>query len=213
MKISEKLILMSANGEIAPMSSKDAMAIETALSAAEPARWLVEEHLPSGAIRWQAVEHEHHAREIASKSSRTTVAPLYRAPPAPSVAVKALEWEAREDGSHCGTSAIGRYHVFPGTGFSYDLCGPVGGRLSTHKRLSEAKAAAQADYEARIRSALSAQAQDVAIPEGWQLVPKEPTEEIIDKLTLIIRQAAWGRNNVVYQWTQLLAAAPAKQEG
>ncbi|MBP2613049.1 hypothetical protein [Agrobacterium pusense] len=62
-------------------------------------------------------------------------------------------------------------------------------------------------------SALSAQVQDVAIPEGWQLVPKEPTEEIISKLTLIIRQSAWGRNNVVHQWAQLLAAAPAKREG
>ncbi|WP_107340268.1 hypothetical protein [Agrobacterium pusense] len=35
MQISEKLILMSANGEIAPMSSKDAMAIEAALSTLE----------------------------------------------------------------------------------------------------------------------------------------------------------------------------------
>lgn len=101
--------------------------------------------------------------------------PVYDRPqlPAPSVAVKALEWEAREDGSHCGTSAIGRYHVFPGTGFSYDLCGPVGGRLSTHKRLSEAKAAAQADYEARIRSALSAQAQDLAVEDVFSEVRRQ----------------------------------------
>lgn len=36
MQISEKLIQMSARGDIAPMSSKDALAIEAALSAAEP---------------------------------------------------------------------------------------------------------------------------------------------------------------------------------
>ena len=36
MQISERLILMSARGDIAPMSSKDALAIEEALSALEP---------------------------------------------------------------------------------------------------------------------------------------------------------------------------------
>ena len=76
--------------------------------------------------------------------------------------VKKLEWEAREDNSHRGSSTIGYYHIFPGTGFSYDLCGPVGGRLATYKRLSEAKATAQADYEQRIRSALADE--PVAIP-------------------------------------------------
>lgn len=100
--------------------------------------------------------------------------------PAPSVAVKALEWDAREDGSHCGTSSIGHYHVFLGTGFSYDLCGPVGGRLSTHKRLSEAKAAAQADYATRIRSALSAQVQDVASPH--------PDDLAVDRFALAMKE-------------------------
>lgn len=77
--------------------------------------------------------------------------------PAPQehVTVKAIEWEAREDSSYRGLSAIGYYHVFPGTGFSYDLCGPVGGRLATYKRLEEAKAAAQTDYTARVLSALA----------------------------------------------------------
>lgn len=75
------------------------------------------------------------------------------APPA-AEAIKPLEWGALEDGTHKGTSSIGYYHIFPGTGFAHDLAGPVGGPLGTHKRLEAAKAAAQADYEARIRSAL-----------------------------------------------------------
>lgn len=75
--------------------------------------------------------------------------------PEAQVRVKALEWEELEDNSHRGRSAIGYYHVFPGTGFSYDLCGPVGGRLATYKRLADAKAAAQSDYERRVLSALT----------------------------------------------------------
>ena len=51
------------------------------------------------------------------------------------------------------------------------------------------------------------------IPEGWQLVPVEPTQEIIETLTLIIRRCAWGRENVIKQWMELLAAAPAGQDG
>lgn len=79
------------------------------------------------------------------------------APPPPAqgeMKVKPLEWEYREDGAYRASSSIGYYHVFPGTGFSYDLCGPVGGRLATYKRLDDAKAAGNADYEQRIRSAL-----------------------------------------------------------
>lgn len=51
-----------------------------------PKRWLIEEHLPSGAIRWQVVEHEHHANEIAAETefpTHTVVTPLYAAAPDP----------------------------------------------------------------------------------------------------------------------------------
>ncbi|MGV1787320.1 MULTISPECIES: hypothetical protein [Agrobacterium] len=132
--------------------------IEAAQSATEPVGWQWRNPRWTVGGQWQHCPDG--PRE--DKLPDTEYRPVYAAPPAPSVAVKALEWDAREDGSHCGTSSIGHYHVFPGTGFSYDLCGPVGGRLSTHKRLSEAKAAAQADYATRIRSALSAQVQDVS---------------------------------------------------
>lgn len=44
-------------------------------------RWLVEKHLPSGSISWEAFEHELHARNVAGQyeraGSKTTVTPLY----------------------------------------------------------------------------------------------------------------------------------------
>ncbi len=59
-----------------------------------------------------------------------------------------------------------------------------------------------------IRSALSAQVQDVA---GWQLVPKEPTQEMLqrgaDSCCSLTVHGAYG----VYR--AMLAAASAKQEG
>lgn len=46
-------------------------------------RWLVEQTLPSGSIKWECVEHEHHAREIAIHAAApVVVTPLYTTPPA-----------------------------------------------------------------------------------------------------------------------------------
>jgi hypothetical protein len=59
------------------------------------------------------------------------------------------------------------------------------------------------------RDSLSAQVQDVA---GWQLVPKEPTNEMIEALaesTTDLEEALW----LVERYAAMLAAAPAKQEG
>ena len=50
------------------------------------------------------------------------------------------------------------------------------------------------------------------IPKGWKLVPIEPTDEMIEKLTLIIRQSAWGRGNVVSQYKKLIEVAPDQRE-
>jgi len=44
-------------------------------------RWLVEETLPSGTIKWEVVEHEHHARKIAAMYRNAAVTPLYTHPP------------------------------------------------------------------------------------------------------------------------------------
>lgn len=49
----------------------------------EPKRWMIEEHLPSGAIKWSVVEHENHARDYASqRPNPCTGAPLFFASPA-----------------------------------------------------------------------------------------------------------------------------------
>lgn len=75
----------------------------TPVSEAEPVakRWLVEEHLPSGSIRWSCYEHERMAREEAKTfKNPTTVTPLYLAKPAFSpaggdVVREKLEWIKR----------------------------------------------------------------------------------------------------------------------
>ncbi len=65
-----------------------------------------------------------------------------------------------------------------------------------------------------IRSALSAQVQDVA---GWQLVPAQPTEDMLDAYwgqtgeSEAMRSRVHSRAKILYH--VMLAAAPAKQEG
>ncbi|WP_025593103.1 hypothetical protein [Agrobacterium tumefaciens] len=85
--------------------------------------------------------------------------------PAPSVAVKALEWNPYRAETPFGWYQIEDQRSVPES----ELKGRppfllFGSRLdySRHATLEEAKAAAQADYETRVRSALSAQVQDVA---------------------------------------------------
>lgn len=88
------------------------------------------------------------------------------------VRVKPLEW-------HTYKSSMG-YKVC-----AYDPFGMEFGRIDagpglSEKQVEELKKVKQADYEARIRSALVAQPVAVGVPEGWKLVPKEPTEEMHD---------------------------------
>lgn len=163
---------------------------------------------------------------------------------APSVAVKALEWNPfRAD------TPFGYYHIDDQTDRSSE---ELNGRppfllsgsrldLTRHSTLEAAKAAAQADYEARIRSALSAQVQDVAdmpqspwpasdwaiarikelegqaVPEGWKLVPVEPTEEMekAGRKEAADCDDTYGSSlfSAAEIYRAMLAAAPAKQEG
>lgn len=85
------------------------------------------------------------------------------APPAPSVAVQALEWFSHQQYVLADT-AFGTYRVLGDTWWFEN------GKRNRAKNVEEAKAAAQDDYEARIRSALSAQVQDVAGMKhvGWR---------------------------------------------
>lgn len=74
-----------------------------------------------------------------------------------------------------------------------------------------------------ISPSLSAQVQDVA---GWQLVPKEPTQEMLDAFRIAETKKRFdimsahpteepeaGGGTVGYGYRAMLAAAPAKQEG
>lgn len=92
--------------------------------------------------------------------------------PAPSVAVKALEWQDVEwyDEPNKGPGAKAHephsawYFVNPHNGgWRINF-----GTQEIHPTIEAAKAAAQADYEARIRSALSVPAQDVVGLSQWE---------------------------------------------
>jgi hypothetical protein len=49
---------------------------------AVPVAWRIAETLPGGSVRWQVVEHELHARDVAKRSGYpATIAPLYLHPP------------------------------------------------------------------------------------------------------------------------------------
>ncbi len=149
-------------------------ALETALSAAKPVAWVDEQELRylemvSGNKAWADFQ-----RSIKVGGEKEGRLPLYAAPTAPSVAVKALEWNPfRAD------TPFGNYHIDDQTDRSPE---ELNGRppfllsgsrldLTRHSTLEAAKAAAQADYEARIRSALTAQVQDVA---GWLPADEAP---------------------------------------
>ncbi|WP_421416485.1 hypothetical protein [Agrobacterium tumefaciens] len=83
--------------------------------------------------------------------------------PAPSVAVKALEWKQNSEDWEIWSAPtiLGPYDVMKILD-KWEVTRNTVGKLGALETIEEAKAAAQADYEARIRSALSAQVQDVA---------------------------------------------------
>jgi hypothetical protein len=139
----------------------------------------------------------------------------YEVKAAPSVAVKALEWHDRHDiplraNDLLAESVVGQFAIRPSsTGSSYRLFMPWAhyNDAKVFSSVEEAKAAAQSDYETRIRTALAAQVQDVA---GWQLVPKHPTDEMIAAAYVLGEASA---EVIDEMWADMLAAAPAKQEG
>lgn len=201
-------------------------------------------------------------------------AALPAAPPAPSVAVKALEWEKQAMSHGYGLfirlarTSIGDYQISHGTAGKYEVYFNKGPISAAYDSVPEAKAAAQADYEARIRSALSAQVQDadeqrtetcqrcqgngeivtdweryrhlhendvgdeavaecpdcdgigkvsaqvqdVAGDEEWQLVPKHPTGRMIDAVISMVDADA-PHPFILNIYRAMLSAAPAKQEG
>lgn len=124
--------------------------------------------------------------------------------PAPSVAVKALEWSDEDNGDFIAQSIVGWYHIgLPH--LTWNLMTP-NGDVQSFNTLKEAKAAAQADYEARIRSALSAQVQDVAVAE---IVSAHGDPEAFGERELV---ALIDIQKFPYR-TKLYAAAPAVKQG
>jgi hypothetical protein len=201
---------------------------EPALSAAEPVMFVSEKQLP------QCVGHYVPSRKTAEGNFQLA---LYRAPPAPSVAVKALEWSGptpESNGCHVAKTIFGTYSAVNEDGWYVTLDDHPWGQgfewsaPDMRMTFDDAAKAAQSDYEARIRSALSAQVQDVA---GWQPISAlEPKDGMIvmgwgeyrerDGFSPAFMRwydsvGGWNVNAMPFYPTHWvpLPAAPAKQEG
>lgn len=102
-------------------------------------------------------------------------------------AIKALEWVDYRDseGSAPRWKAVhqfGEYRVILNLRDMEYWSPQLGGLGVYWNTLEAAQEAAQSDYESRIRSCLIDKPEAgevVAVPEGWQLVPKEPTDRMI----------------------------------
>jgi len=158
--------------------------------------------------------------------------------PAPSVAVKALEWQKVALGTldwnwlevENASTAFGAYSLQRhNTGHLRVMFGGKVVNFFEPEKHTDARAAAQADYEARIRSALAAQVQDVA---GWQPIETAPhdtnvllawTDSTLPcgwKMEAGMASWGWRRDGVsnmsehgqATHWMPL-PAAPARQEG
>ncbi|WP_425639980.1 hypothetical protein [Agrobacterium radiobacter] len=185
-------------------------ALEAALSAAEPVAWLA-------ARKWeQMTAAEPWLTNVVYSEDQAEFfpcVPLYAAPPAPSVAVKALEWQrVVGDVEVAGSykldrmrprtgSKLKKYWVQIALGFGFKTIATL------CETVEEAKAAAQADFETRIRSALSAQVQDVAVRK------LEIAENAMR--STIMSGSIWKLEEALEEMEiiDLSAAAPAKQEG
>lgn len=161
-------------GTEGPIDDIDTVAIAAwnrrALSAAPqpaPAPWksrrqkesdLYYEHVRDNCGGWTEFAKMHTAQsgwehEVAFYASRLPALP---AQPAPAVGVKPLKWELIDD-EHWGATALDclSYEVLQARA-SVRVRFPLAGRFEVFDgTVEEAKAAAQADYETRIRAALS----------------------------------------------------------
>lgn len=186
---------------------------EAALSAAEPVAWQWEDTSNGQGYDTKFSEYPPAPSHYISGE----ITPLYSAPPAPSVAVKALEWEKIGERMFVAAPPLGVNYQIQEFGSWTDNpfqlvvreADDGNTKVSFYLTLAEAKTAAQADYEDRILSALSAQVQDVA---GWQLVPKEPTEDMLASVVSRLDVSVF-RDMAAKIYRVMLAAAPAKQEG
>lgn len=170
------------------------------------------EHGPEGSVHWIA---RFPAGEMTALRNFLN-GQEFSALSAPSVAVKALEWNPYRAETPFGWYQIEDQRSVPES----ELKGRppfllFGSRLdySRHPTLEAARATAQADYEARIRSALSAQGQDVArdLPSEFEKWWDDAGHYVggVVKMTYTQRkQLAWDAF-----YASANPAAPAKQEG
>lgn len=196
-------------------------ALEAAISAAEPAGFVYGPDLRYGSAVMTKLKGD--VVESHDNSFVNTDTPLYTAPPAPSVAVKAFEWSDEDNGDFIAQSIVGWYHIgLPH--LTWNLMTP-NGDVPSFNTLKEAKAAAQADYEARVSSALSAQVQGVAGhepfgapgPDAMRVIDSDQWEPCSpDYLRrggcCATAPRVWNAGHLNHYHPKL-PAAPAKQEG
>lgn len=78
----------SPDGTFVHASMQDVLAALSRASEAVACRWMVEETLSSGSVRWKVYEHEHQAREAVNAGPERKLLPLYATPPAPTTGKK-----------------------------------------------------------------------------------------------------------------------------
>ena len=161
-----------------------------------------------------------HFVEFADKLAALSAA---KPQPAPSVAVKALEWKGptpETNGCHVAETIFGTYSAVNEDGWYVTLDDHPWGQgfewsaPDMRMTFDDAAKAAQADYEARIRSALSAQVQDVAglLDETWNAAVEQAAAIANDCVHLTPDPGAAIRT-MLNGRSKLHPAAPAKQEG
>ncbi|WCK26592.1 hypothetical protein [Agrobacterium pusense] len=227
-----------------------------ALSAAEPVAWMDNGDTRNGSTStsFRVVTAETKAA-MPKASADNFNTPLYAAPPAPPVAVKAFETSKemltafgaeniRKESRMCfkanGEDAWEDYYEVP-----FHALDRIRSALSAHVQDAEEQRTETCDrcqgngeivtdweryrhpHENDVGDEavaecpdcdgigkVSAQVQDVA---GWQLVPAQPTEEMLDAYwgqtgeSEAMRSRVHGRAKILYH--VMLAAAPAKKEG
>ncbi|KFL28179.1 hypothetical protein JP74_02930 [Devosia sp. 17-2-E-8] len=121
-----------------------------------------------------AMKHQVEALNIAKDEILALPAPaLSRAEGQEPVAVKPLEWTGPDvNGDRHARSILAVYTIRKQQGSMGFWLTEVGGY---HSSIDKAKAAAQADYEQRIRSAL-VKAPAPAVPDGWKPIETAPKD-------------------------------------
>ena len=248
-ELREKAALHSADAKTAwaecEALREKVAALEAALSAAEPVAWqprykqeVIDHHKSIGSDLCEYAMTVYPTKEQAQGYGYGghECRALYAEPqPAPFVTVKALEWRDEPippSGETLASSVVGLYCI-PHSGDRFYLRFRDAVTLGDYSTLDKAKAAAQADYENRIRSAISAQVQDVAVWQSIETAPKDGSTFLAvmakaysPRATLCKFQdgkflsPSQGEKFVLPGWNQWwpthwmpLPAAPAKQEG